>query len=136
VPMEGLLSQLQEDFLLVADSAKVKLIVNCEPAMVHGNEARLRNGFFHLFAYLLRTCRAHRTVRIRGVRTRSGGLEVKFSNDGCTTSKAIEPAEAVNPGDMGLRIAQRVFRAAGGDLVLKQDEFGKIAGHARLILAN
>jgi hypothetical protein len=131
-----LLSQLREDFLLVSDSAKVKLGVNCEPAMVHGNEARLRNGFFHLFEYLLRTGPPRRTLRIRGVRTSSTVFEVKFTNDGSTRSKAVEPAQRMNISDIDLRIAQRIFQAAGGDLVLTQDGSGKIAGHVRLLLAN
>ena len=136
VPVQDLLSQLQEDFLLVARSAKVKLRVKCEPAMVRGNEARLRSGFFHLFEYLMGTCPAHHTVHIRGVRTSSAVLEVQFTNGGSTRSKAIEPARAVSPGDMGLRIAQRIFRAVGGDLVATQDGSGKIAGYVRLLPAN
>ena len=57
VPMEleSLLLQLQEDFLPIAESAKVSLAVQCETVMVRGNEARFRNGFFYLFEFLLRT---------------------------------------------------------------------------------
>jgi hypothetical protein len=53
--VETLLLQLREDFLPVAESANVNLCLECEAAMVRGNEPRFRNGFFYLFEFLLRT---------------------------------------------------------------------------------
>ena len=68
VAIASVLLQLREDLLPVAKSAKVKLAVRCESAMVHGNEARFRNGFFHLFEFLLHNCPRHNTVTIRARR--------------------------------------------------------------------
>lgn len=136
LPLESLLSQLQEDFLLVASSARVKLTVDCEPAMVRGNDARIRNGFFHLFEFLLHASRPRHTVRIRGARVSPTLHEVRFTVDSAPTSLAITPAQTASPSDIGLRIAERIFQAVNGNLVLSQDADGKITGFVRLLLAN
>lgn len=135
VPVATLLSVLQEDFLPVARSSKVKLSMNFEPAMVRGNEVRIRNGFFHLFELLLRVCPPRHSVRLRGVRISSSAYEVRFAIDGPPETGAITPAQVASPSDMGFRIARRIFQAADGDLVVSQDGSGQIAGHVRLLLA-
>ncbi len=135
VPVATLLSLLQEDFLPIARSSRVKLTVDSEPAMVRGNEVRIRNGFFYLFELLLRVCPPRHSVRLRGVRISPSAYEVRFAIDGPPETRAITPAQAASPSDMGLRIAQRIFQAADGDLVVSQDGSGQIAGHVRLLLA-
>lgn len=136
VAVESLLSLLKEDFLPVASSADVTLEVSCEPAMVRGNEPRLRNGFFHLFAFLLRTSSAHHTVRILARRSSSNALEVAFGDDGLTSYGTIEPPHALNATDIDLRVAQRSFQAAGGNLAVTQNRSGQVSGHVHLLLAN
>jgi len=136
VALERLLLQLQEDLLPVAESAKVNLAVKCETAMVRGNEARLRNGFFYLFEFLLRTCPSHHMVGIRAQRVSLTALEVSFSNDRPTRSETLKSRQAADPADLSLRIAQRTFQAASGDLVLTQNQSGQVAGYVRLLLAN
>ena len=134
VAMHGMLVQLREDFLPVAKSRKVTLNVQCETALVTGNETRFKNGFFHLLEYLLRNCPSHGAVRIRAHRVSFFELEVGFSYDPAST-RSLELEQAADPADLGFRIAQRTFQAAGGNLVLTQNQPGLIAGHLRLLLA-
>ena len=131
-----LLLQLREDLLPVAKFAKVKLAVTCETAMVHGNEARLRNGFFHLLEFLLRACPTNHRVSIHAQRLSPTTFEVSFRN--CESTKTDTPGltKTADATDVSLRIAQRTFQAAGGDLVLTQNQFGRLAGYVRLRLAN
>ncbi len=136
VPVAALLLLLQEDFLPVARSSKVELTVDSEPAMVRGNEAHLRNGFFHLFEFLLHASPPRRSLRIRGARISPTAYEVKFAIEGSSKPKAIRRAQAASPIDMDLRIAQRIFQAVDGDLVVSQDESGQIAGQVRLPRTN
>src|SRR5450755_1455042 len=136
VSVETLLLELQEDFLPVAESAKISLCLKCEPAMVRGNEARFRNGFFYLFEFLLRTCPSHRTVSIRGRRVSLTSFEISFSNCDSASFESPESMPSAAPPDLGWRLAQRTFQAAGGDLVLTQNHSGQFAGYVRLLLAN
>jgi len=136
VSVETLLLELQEDFLPVAESAKISLCLKCEPAMVRGNEARFRNGFFYLFEFLLRTCPSRRTVSIRGRRVSLTTLEISFSNCDSASFESPESMPSAAPPDLGWRLAQRTFQAAGGDLVLTQSQSGQFAGYVRLMLAN
>jgi len=131
--VEIILLQLREDFVPVARSAKVKLAVKCESAMVHGDEARLRNGFFHLFEFLLRMCSSHGNIRICAHTLSPSALQVNFSSDASTSIATPEQPLAV---DLDLRIARRTFQAAGGDLFLATLQPGKVAGCVRLLLAN
>ncbi len=134
VAVDALLLQLQEDFLPVAKSRKVKLDVKCETALVRGNEARFRSGFFHLLEYLLRNCPSHRAVSIRARRVSPSELEVGFSYDSAPTG-SLESGRAADPADLGLRIAQRTFQAAGGNLVLTKSKPGLVAVYVRLLFA-
>jgi hypothetical protein len=134
VAVKALLMELQEDFLPVAESRKVKLDVQCETALVRGNEARFKNGFFHLLEFLLRNCPFHGAVRIRAHRVSPSELEVGFSYDLAPTG-SLKLEQAADPADLGFRIAQRTFQAAGGNLVLTQSLPGLITGYLRLILA-
>jgi hypothetical protein len=136
VPLEQVLSQLQEDFLPVAETAEVRLEVDCEGALVWGNQARLKNGFFHLIEFLLHTSLAHQTIRILAQRSNPITLELAFGDDGLTSHGTIEPPPALNASDIGLRIAQRSFQAAGGNLSITQNRSGQVSGHAHLLLAN
>lgn len=136
VEVETLLLQLQEDFAPVAESAKVSLCLKCEAAMVRGNEARFRNGFFYLFEFLLRTCPSHRTVSIRAQRASLTTLEINFSNGDSASFESPESTQSAVPLDLGWRVAQRTFQSAGGDLVLTQNQSGYVAGYVRLLLAN
>jgi hypothetical protein len=136
VPLEKLLSQLYEDFLPVADTANVCLELHCEPALVCGNEARLRNGFFHLFEFLLRTSSAHHTVRILARRSNSTTFEVAFGDDSLTSYGTFGLPLALNSTDIDLRVAQRSFQAAGGNLAVTQSRSGQVSGHVHLLPAN
>jgi hypothetical protein len=136
VDVKGLLLQLQEDLLPVATSAKVKLDVRCEAALVHGNEARLRNGFFCLLEFLLRVCPTSQSVRIRAQRMSLTAFEVSFRTCGSARIKSSESPLDADPADLSWRIARRTFRAAGGALVPTQNRTGQIAGYVRLLLAD
>ncbi|HEY4962859.1 MAG TPA: hypothetical protein VII29_18535 [Terriglobales bacterium] len=136
VALETLLLELREDFLPVAESAKVNLCLMCETATVRGNEARFRNGFFYLFEFLLRTCPSHRTVSIRARRASLTTLEISFRNCDLGGFEFPESMPSAAPPDLGWRVAQRTFQAAGGDLVLTQNQSGQFAGYVRLLLAN
>ena len=132
VTVETLLNQLREDFLPVARSARIKLAVGCEPALVHGDQSRLRKGFFHLLEFLLRICRANGNVRLCAHTLSLTAFEVDFSSDALITEATQQFSLTA---DLDLRIARRSFQAAGGDLVLSCSS-GKVTGHVRLILAN
>ena len=134
VAVERLLLQLQEDLLPVAKSAKVTLEVTCKTAMVHGNEARLRNGFFYLFEFLVRTCPTNLRVSIHAQRVSLTIFEISFTNCDSTRIETRESTRAADPADLSLRIAQSTFQATGGDLVLTQDQSGQFAGCVRLLL--
>jgi len=136
VDVKGLLLQLQEDLLPVATSAKVKLDVKCDAAMVHANEARLRNGLFYFVEFLLRVCPTGQRVRIRAQRVSLTAFEISFRTCGSARIKSPESLLDADPADLGFRIAQRTFRAAGGELVLTQNRTGQIAGYVRLLLAD
>ena len=135
VGVKGLLLQLHEDLLPVATSAQVKLDVKCEAAMVHGNDARLRNGFFYLLEFLLRVCPTGQRVSLRAQRVSLTAFEVSFRTCGSNRIETPESPRDADPADLSLRIAQRTFRAAGGELVLTQNRAGQLAGHVRLLLA-
>ena len=135
VAMDTLLSQLREDLLPAADSAEVTLDVTCEPAMVRGNVTRIRNGFFRLFEFLLRTCPCHHMVRIVGRCEVPILLDLRFSIEGLITSESGALAQTMSQNDLGLRIAQRTIEAAGGELKLTQDASGQVSGYVRLLLA-
>lgn len=101
-----------------ADPAEVTLDVTYESAMVRGNVTRIRNGFFHLFEFLLRTCPCHHVVRIVGRCGIPTLLEVRFSIEGLISSKSGESAQTMGQNDPGFQIARRAFEAAGGELKL------------------
>ena len=136
VAVKGLLLQLREDLLPVAESQKVGLKVMCELAMAHGNDARIRTGFFYLFEFLLRTCPANHRVSVRGRRVSLNNFEVSFRNCSAARIDTSRPTRAACPADLNLRIAQRTFHAAGGDLLFAQNQPGQVAGCVRLLLAN
>jgi len=136
VEVGRLLLHLREDLLPIAKSAKVKLNVKCETAMVHGNAARIRNGCFHLIGSLLHTCPPKHTVSIRAQRVGFTAFEVRFSNCASTGTETLASRHAPHPADLSLRFARRTFQAAGGDLVLTQNQSGQFAGYVRLLLAN
>ncbi len=136
VALKTLLSELREDFLPVAMSRESKLNVKCETAMLRGNEAKFRNGFFHLFEFLLYTCPSHRTVSIRARQVSPALVEVSFSSHDSAGTDALESAPAASSADTSLRIAQRTFQAAGGDLMLTRNASGRVRGNVRLLLAD
>lgn len=134
VAIQRVLQQLREDYLPVAQSACVKLTVRCEPAMVRGDEARLRNGFFHLLESLMRICRSNGRLRIWGPRLlRAAVLEVNFSSD---VAASLRGQELWLNGDLDLRIARCAFRAAGGNLALTNRTHGKVTGCVHLLLVD
>ena len=92
VAMQAILRQLREDFLPVSQSAHVKLAVKCELAIVQGDEARLRNGFFHLLEFLMRICPPHGHLRIFAGALTSAFFKVNFSSDSSISTKAKEPS--------------------------------------------
>ncbi len=136
VALQNLLLQLREDLLPVAKSAKVNLAVQCETARVLGNEARLRNGFFHLFDFLLRTCPKRHTVHVQPQCAKPGIFQLSFSSNGSAGNNALVAIPVADPADLSFRIAQRAIRAAGGDLVVTQNQCGQFGGYVRLLLAN
>jgi signal transduction histidine kinase len=127
-----MLLQLREDYLPVARSAKVKLDVKCEPAMVRGDEARLGHGFFHLIEFLMRICQPHGYLRICAQVLSSAVLQVNFSSGASNAPPAQESSLA---GDLDLRIARRRFQAAGGNLVLTRTLGAEVTGYVQLLLA-
>jgi hypothetical protein len=136
VDVKGLLLQLHEDLLPVATSAKVKLEVKCEAAKAHGNEARLRNGFFCLIEFLLRVCPTGQKVSIRANRASLTAFEVNFRTCGSNRIKLPQSPLHADPSDLSLGIARRTFKAASGDLVLTENQSGQVAGYVRLLLAD
>lgn len=136
VAVDVVLSQLQEDFLPVASTAKVELSIRWRPTLVHGNAHRLRNGFFQLIDFMLRNCPSHAAVRIFVRSRKDNAVEVRFRSqgpDGATPSVHLAAAITKDPA---LRIALRTFQAAGGNMALTQKASGKIAGCVRLLPAN
>jgi hypothetical protein len=133
VPIQTVLQQLREDYLPVAQAASVELVVKCEPAMIRGDETRLRNGFFHLLEFLVRICPSKGCLRICGLPLNAEVLEVNFSSDVSASPQARERSLA---GDLDLRIAGRTFRAAGGNLVLTRTLGTKVTGYAHLLVAD
>ncbi len=131
--IQTVLLQLWEDYLPVAQSAGVQLTVKCEPVMVRGDEARLRNGFFHLLEFLMRTCPPLGEVRICAHTLSSPVLEVNFSSDASTSPQAQEPSLA---DDLDLRIARCTFRAARGTLALTRTPGAKVTGYVHLLLGD
>ena len=136
IAVKGLLLQLREELLPVAKSSRVQLKVMSEIAMIRGNDARIRTGFFYLFDYMLRTCPANRRVSIRARRVSLTAFEVSFRNCGPARMHMREPTWPTNAADLNLRIAQRTFQAAGGDLLSTKNQSGQVAGYVRLLLAN
>jgi hypothetical protein len=136
IAVKGLLLQLQEDLLPVAKSARVKLDVKCETAMVRGNETRLRNGFFYLLEFLLRTCPTNHRVSLRAQRVSLSAFEVSFKHCASARIETPDSTPAADPSDLSLRIAQRTFQAAGGGLVLAENQSRQVAGSVHLLLAN
>jgi hypothetical protein len=136
IAIKGLLLQIREELLPVGKSAKVTLDVKCETAMIHGNAARFRNGFFYLVKYLLRNCTNNHQVSIHAQRVSLTAFEVSFRNSGSARIETADSTTVAELADLGLRIAQRTFRAAGGDLVLAENGSGQIAGNVLVLLAN
>jgi signal transduction histidine kinase len=130
--IQTILVQLREDYSLIARSAEVKLAVKSEPAMVYGDEARLRSGFFHLLEFLMRICPPHGNLRVCSQSPGSAVLEVNFRSDASNSTTAQGRSLA---SDLDLRIAQRTFRAAGGNLALTRTMGAQITGYVHLLLA-
>ena len=130
VAIQATLRQLREDFLPVSQSAQVELAVKCELAMVQGDEARLRNGFFHLLEFLMRICPPHGHLRIFARALTSAVFKVNFSSDSSISTKAKEPSLV---HDLDLRVARRTFQAVGGDLVLTGISAEEVTGYVRLL---
>jgi hypothetical protein len=131
--IQTVLLQLREDYWPVAQAASVRLAVKCEPVMVRGDEARLRNGFFHLLEFLMRTCPPHGYLRICARALSSPVLEVNFSSGAPNSPQAQELPLA---DDLDLRIAQSTFRAAGGNLAVTGTLGTQVAGYVHLLLAD
>lgn len=136
VDIEEVLLQVREDFLPLAESAHVGLSVKSDRVQVRGNEARLRNGLFHLFEFLLRITASHRTMEIHAERTSLSVLRLSFSNYEFANAGQLESTQAAEFSDVCLRIAQRTFQGAGGDLVLMRNQGGQVSGYACLMLTN
>ncbi len=135
VNIESLLLQVKQDFLPVAESAQVGLSVTSHRVQVRGNEARLRNGLFYLFEFLVRISASHSTMEILAQRTSLSGLMLSFSNYKSADVGHLESTQVAEFSDVSLRIAQRTFQGAGGDLVLMHNQPGRVDGYASLLLA-
>lgn len=136
VAFDGLLVQLQEDIRPLADAGQISLTVRCKPALVHGNAARLRSGFFRLFEFLVASAAPHCAVSVFATRTNHGSPKVRFTVRPKTGSSHSQSTKPVNAGDPGLRIARRTFQAVGGELVIRLDARGNACGHVLLQHAN
>lgn len=136
VGIDGLLMQLKDDFGPVADAARIVMSMRCKPTLVRGNAARLRNGFFHLFEFLVGSSPPHHAINVFMTRISNGSFNVRFSVRPKTGRSDLQPTQPVNMGDLTIRIARRTFQAAGGELAIKLNARGNVEGHVLLQLAN
>ena len=135
VGLERLLLRLREDFAPTANSVNVTLSVTCRSEFVRGNAARLRDGFFHLFEFVVHNCPAGGTVHVIAQRRSPAELEIRFDSCGPPGAAPSEPVHAEICKDLALRIAQRSFQAVGGALEFSQERPGQIAAVVMLPLA-
>jgi signal transduction histidine kinase len=135
VAVDVVLSQLQEDFLPVASTAKVEFSMRCSPAPVHGNAQRLRNGFFQLIDFLLKNCPSPGALKISVWRREDNAVEVRFRSQAPDGAAPPVHVAAAITKDPAVRIAQRTFQAAGGNMALTQRASGQIIGCVRLLRA-
>jgi hypothetical protein len=63
-------------------------------------------------------------------------LTISFSNCDSASFESPESTPSAATADLGWRVAQRTFQAAGGDLVQTRNQSGQVAGYVRLLLAN
>jgi hypothetical protein len=136
VAIDGLLRQLRDDFVSLADATHVRLSMRCKPAFVQGNADRFRSGFFHLFESVIGRSLPHRTVCVSASLTRNGFFEVRFAVVSRPCPLQSKTTQTENAGDLGFRIARRTFQASGGELVLRFDTSEQIDGHVLPRLAN
>ena len=134
VAIDGVLLQLQDDFRPLVDTAETALSVRCKPAMVRGNTARLRSGFFHLFEFLVGSS-PQRAITVFATQKSNRFLKVRFVVRPRAGVSCSQSTMVVDTGEMALRIARRTFHAVGGELVMKPNAYGNVDGHVLLQLA-
>ena len=125
VDLGGVLAEVQADLAPVAESKQVAVQTACDSARVRGNSARLRDGIFHLLDFLLRTCPKGGMIFVSDEREPDDVAAAGFRVIDliATTSDA---GDGVSWRDWGWRLAQRTFRAAGGELVAGGEHGGQI----------
>jgi two-component system heavy metal sensor histidine kinase CusS len=129
--LDGCLRETVRDWLPVAESAQVRLLLRCRaPCHVRFESRRLRQGLFHLLQYVLDDAGAGAAVDLeaaeRGgeavlVVTASRGDVPALQNPASENSekKAQELARR-----LGLAIARGIFEAAGGVWQVEDGEDG------------
>ncbi len=134
VPLHELLQELREDFLPVCESDGGHFHLHCAPIQVRANRAKLRRAFFCLMEYLLRSS-CHRSLSVDVKRTKRRHAEIRTAFSGATSParSTDEISEPISGGEVD--IAQRTFRAVGGDLTLATSAGGQRVLLARLPLA-
>jgi signal transduction histidine kinase len=114
VPLQELMLELQQDFLPVCESAGGCLTVHCEPVSVRGNGAKLRRAFFYMLECVLRSSERRR-LGITVSHRHGKRVEIKMTLSDGRPATALY-SETLNHSVGELEIAQRTFRAVGGDL--------------------
>jgi hypothetical protein len=133
VELQRLLLEWREDFLPVFESAGGCFHLNCAPAQVRGNEAKLRRAFFYLLEYLLGSSH-YRSLNVDVEHTKGRRVDIRmtFSSAASSADSTHDASESILTG--GGDIACRTFRAVGGDLAPAESAWGQTVWIASLPL--
>ena len=115
VPLHRVLQQLREELLPLAESAGCELELTCAPMQVRGSETRLTRGLFYLLEFLLRIVQENTSLRVRAQQVNDEEVEITIAVGGLQP-EALAGEELHSHCE--IEIAQRTFRAVGGDLAV------------------
>ncbi len=133
VPLHRVLQQLREELLPLAESAGCELELTCTPLHVRGSETRLTRGLFYLLEFLLRIVQENSDLRVRAQQVNEEEVEITISVGGLQPE--ILAGEELR-SRCEIEIAQRTFRAVGGDLAVSAAAFMPSVWIVRLPLAD
>ena len=116
VPLHRVLQQLREELLPLAESAGCELELACAPMHVRGSQTRLTRGLFYLLEVLLRIVQENTSLRVQAQQVNDEEVEITIAVGGLQPE--VLAGEELR-SHCEIEIAQRTFRAVGGDLAIR-----------------
>jgi signal transduction histidine kinase len=117
--LSDLLKELHETFLPLFETDEKALVIALptDPVLVQGSRGKLMRGLFCFLEYLIRYSTPKSVLEIKIAVRADKQAELRIASESCLPVGVSEDGEP-EPNSLELKMAQRTFRAAGGDFRL------------------